>query len=101
MKKKVITLLLICLMVFSCVGCGKVYQEVIESPSDTFARGYFTVIKEWGGGAGNYQIVYANDTKVMYFSYCIGQHGGITPLYNADGTLQVYEETTGTIKEQS
>lgn len=98
MKKKVIALLLMCLMVFSCVGCGKSYQEVTESPSDTFAKGYFTVIKEWGGGAGDYRIVYANDTKVMYFTYNIGYHGGITPLYNADGTLQIYEEAVETTK---
>lgn len=42
-------------------------------------------------GDGNYTIVYANDTKVKYF-ICSGYNQyGITPLYNADGTLQVYD----------
>ena len=39
-----------------------------------------------------YRTVYANDTQVKYLiseaSY--GSHA-ITPLYNADGTLQIYD----------
>ena len=29
--------------------------------------------------------------NVKYFIYTNGYHFGITPLYNADGTLQVYD----------
>lgn len=58
--------------------------------SDDFGNGYFTVITEWDG----YQIVYANDTKVKYLIFDSGMYRfGITPLYNADGTLQIYEES--------
>ena len=39
-----------------------------------------------------YKIAYAKDTKVKYLIIVSGYKFGITPLYNADGTLQVYEE---------
>ena len=35
--------------------------------------------------------VYANDTKVMYFIVSGSSTFGITPLYNTNGTLQIYE----------
>ena len=42
--------------------------------------------------AAYYKIAYAKDTKVKYLIIVSGYKFGITPLYNADGTLQVYEE---------
>lgn len=101
MKKKLVLLLTMCILIFSLVGCGNKtsYQESTEVTNLTThqSNGYFTVIREWEGTNDNtYQIVYANDTKVKYLiSYnCLYQQGayGITPLYNADGTLQIYDE---------
>lgn len=90
MTKKVIIILSLCLLL---TGCGTKYKDA-ETTSDEAFGGYFTLIKEWGGGAegGFYTIVYANDTKVKYFIWQSGHRGGITPLYNADGSLQVYME---------
>lgn len=42
----------------------------------------------------HYQFVYAKDTKVKYVIATSHYQAGITPLYNADGTLQLYEEET-------
>lgn len=99
MKKKLVLLLTMCILMFSLIGCADKtnYQESIETTTLTNdSNGYFTVVREWDGKNYNtYQIVYANDTKVMYLiSY--NQHYnqgayGITPLYNADGTLQIYD----------
>ncbi len=50
------------------------------------------MITEWGGGRRTYKIVYANDTKVKYLVVSSVYRYGITPLYNSDGTLQVYDE---------
>lgn len=67
-----------------------------EADTDTFSKfeGYFTVVKSWDNGCGEfYYIMYANDTKVLYFCFMspsFNSDGGITPLYNADGSLQVY-----------
>ena len=52
------------------------------------------VLNEWKDGDTAYRIIYMKDTKVKYI---VVDDGGsqvtITPLYNADGTLQVYGES--------
>lgn len=95
MKKRLLSMVLAVVMVVCLVGCGTTYQEATgqteSNASGDFENGYFTVITEWDG----YKIVYAKDTKVKYLigyrDYPYSQFG-ITPLYNADGTLQIYEE---------
>lgn len=82
------------MLALSCIGCGTTYQEATEhtkAKEESIGGGYFTVITSWGDG-NSYYIVYAKDTKVKYFVKWTGYQFGITPLYNADGTLQVYEE---------
>lgn len=91
MKKKLIALFVICFMLLSLVGCGKSYQEATETHGGNVGNGYFTTIKEWRDSSSNYYIVYANDTKVMYFVSWSAYKFGITPLYNTDGTLQIYD----------
>lgn len=94
MKKRLLSVALAVVMVVCLVGCGTTYQEATgqteSGTSGDFAGGYFTVITEWD----SYQIVYANDTKVKYLIFDGGIYRfGITPLYNTDGTLQIYEES--------
>ena len=92
MKKKFIALLIMCLFALSSVGCSQNYQEATKTHEETIGQGYFATVEQWGGGTDHaYSIVYANDTKVMYFIVSGGSTFGITPLYNADGTLQIYE----------
>lgn len=87
-KRRIIALALaIIIATLSLVGCSTtVYQDAENINVEEYAGGYFTVIKEWA--RGNDKLVYANDTKVMYF---FSYKNGITPLYNADGTLQIYD----------
>lgn len=67
-----------------------------KTTHDDYANGYFTVIAEWHEDFKTYRIVYANDTKVKYFISSFdswnARSNAITPLYNIDGTLQIYEE---------
>ena len=97
MKKRLLSVVLAVVMVFCLVGCGTTYQEATgqeESNVDKdFAQGYFTVISKWGDAVSTYYIIYANDTKVKYFVKWHSSQWGITALYNADGTLQIYEES--------
>lgn len=93
MKKRFLSVALAVVMAVCLVGCSTTYQDATEkadrNTEEDFARGYFSVIKEWG----KYKIVYAKDTGVKYLVGFDGYHFGITPLYNTDGTLQIYEES--------
>lgn len=91
MKKKLALLMTFIILTLSLFGCGSTYQESIEPNDNTVGKGYFTTVEEWGSNMTyTYHVVYANDTKAMYFIIKGGQGVGITPLYNADGTLQIY-----------
>lgn len=97
--KKLLILTITTTMLLS--GCStKTYQQAVTNDttnSSTLASelgtgyGYFSEIKRWGDIDLQYRIVYAVDTKVKYLVYSSSKTVGITPLYNADGTLQIYE----------
>lgn len=82
--RKIIIIAILCLGML-LTGCGK-YE-------DAECGGYFTKVSDWKDGENIYEIVYANDTKVKYLIWRTAYKGNITPLYNADGSLQVYEES--------
>lgn len=90
MKSKLL-LLFLCILLLT--GCGPNYSDAIELSGPPQETDYFTIIKQWDDFNATYRIVYANDTKVKYlitFSY---YKYGITPLYNADGSLQIYDSS--------
>lgn len=79
MKKLLVVL--VCVVVL-LVGCGAGYENEEE---DTF----YTVVYS----DSSYLIVFDNYTKVMYhMSDGMYNRGTLTPLYNADGTLRVWED---------
>jgi len=90
--RKIIAILCVCLLL---TGCGTIYKDAddVEYISKETSEEYFTPIKEWHDATGYYEIVYANDTGVKYLIFKTYYKAGITPLYNADGSLQVYEES--------
>lgn len=89
MRKQFLLIALVLAMAVWVGGCGTAYSNV---RGEDYGNGYFTTIKKWRDFKhGIYRIVYANDTKVMYFVNTSSYRCGITPLYNADGTLQVYK----------
>ena len=95
MKKKILAIIMAAMMTLLIIGCTS-YQEAanISQENDSVCGGYFTAINKWHSWHYDYCIVYANDTKVKYFiTYGYGNVSkfDITPLYNADGTLQVYD----------
>ena len=94
MKKKIALILVLCTIAIVLCSCSSIsYDKAKISDTYAFSDEYFTVIKEWDGGVDFplERIIYANDTGVMYYVYAYNYCGGITPLYNADGTLQIYE----------
>lgn len=49
---------------------------------------FFIVDKEWHDIDFTYRIVHDKETGVKYMIIASGHRYGITPLYNADGSLQ-------------
>lgn len=89
--KRIIALMLLMLCIISLVGCGTTYEQAeVDGATEMFGE-YFTIVKHWYEFGNDYCLLYANDTKVMYLYIERGYCGGLTPLYNADGTLQIYE----------
>ena len=79
------------------------YETAVEKKNGAgsdFMNGYFTVVVQWDDGLnhGAYNIVYANDTKVLYFVYVShslkSKSYEIIPLYDENGEPQVYDEAT-------
>lgn len=91
MRKKILAVVTAGLIGLSAAGCTS-YQQAANMPDKgtSFGGGYFTLLTEWNGSSRTYYVVYANDTKVKYLVIVGDARSGITPLYNADGTLQVY-----------
>lgn len=76
MKKRVLAIILCATITLGVAGCG----------SNNCCNSVEEHIIEIGRGT-EYKIFYDKDTKVMYYR---AYRGGVTPLYNADGTLRVY-----------
>lgn len=94
MRKRILSIALVVMLLFSLAGCGISYQEATNKTQTAldYGNGYFTILTEWNDLNFTYRIVYANDTKVKYFIVRTSHGIGITPLYDSDGTLQVYDE---------
>ena len=86
--KWVVSIVLIITCVLFLSSCRS-YDDAVEIKKD-FAGGYFKTLLEWSDQDGDYAVAYAKDTKVKYFIWFGYYKGTITPLYNADGTLQIY-----------
>jgi len=83
--KKIILLLLVAIFIFGCSSCGE--GEYIKPDSPDEVQTYFTIIYK----ATNYNIIYDNDTGVIYWmSKGVYNIGNLFPLYNADGSLKIY-----------
>ena len=78
--KKIIVILCIAFLLTGCNSSQGTDNE------------YFVRIGKYDANYGDFSIVYAKDTKVMYVvsneSY---NRSSFTPLYNADGSLQIYK----------
>ena len=81
-----IVTLSICFGVTGCSGGD------IEPTKSSFGNKYFDLVKIYdSGGIGGEEVVYDKNTNVMYFIMCSGHWFGITPIYNSDGSVKLYE----------
>ena len=89
MKKKLLGIGLILMMAFGLTACGSSnvinINEVITSPDSKLVD--FEIVDNNFYGC----ILVDKNTNVMYY-WITCSSGGITPIYNEDGSLKLYEE---------
>ena len=94
MKKKIALVLVLCIVTTMLCSCSD--SPTTESFQYNDSNDYFITIENCGaytrdGWSVSIYIVYAKDTHVKYLIGVGVKKTMITPLYNADGTLQIYE----------
>ena len=79
MKKRVLAIILCMPIALGVVGCSS--NNCRNSAEEHMIE---TIYEDT-----EYEIFYDKDTKVMYYR---AYRGGVTPMYNVDGTLRLYNE---------
>ena len=87
MKKKILAVALGLTLCFGMTGCTKGDNE---SESSCFANRYIDLVTIYKGDKGT-EVLYDKNTKVMYFAKWTIYQFGITPIYNSDGTVKLYD----------
>nr|DAQ21727.1 MAG TPA: protein of unknown function (DUF4969) [Caudoviricetes sp.] len=88
MKKKILVVVLGLTLCFGMAGCTK---GDIEPESSKFANKYIDLVTIYKDDNYNTEVLYDKNTKVMYFVERTGYQFGITPIYNSDGTVKLYD----------
>lgn len=87
MKKKILAVALGLTLCFGMTGCTTGDNE---SESSCFANRYIDLVTIYKGDKGT-EVLYDKNTKVMYFAKWTIYQFGITPIYNSDGTVKLYD----------
>ena len=88
MKKKIIAIALGLTLCLGMTGCTK---GDIEPESSCFANKYIDLVTIYKDNNCDTEVLYDKNTKVMYFVKRNGYQFGITPIYNSDGTVKLYD----------
>lgn len=91
MKKKILALTLSLALCFGATGCAAPFSKLfpVESGELNTINRYIdleTVYKD-----NSTKVAYDKNTKVMYLIINGYNCSGITPIYNADGTVKLYD----------
>lgn len=88
MKKKILAVALGLTLCFGMTGCTK---GDIEPESSILGNKYIDLVTVYKDDGYNTEVLYDKNTKVMYFVKWSGYQFGITPIYNSDGTVKLYD----------
>lgn len=88
LAKTVVLALVIVFFVMVLTGCEK---GDIEPESSSFANKYIDLVTIYKDDTCDTEVLYDRNTKVMYFVKRTGYQFGITPIYNSDGTVKLYD----------
>lgn len=90
MKQKLAAILAVIMMCMSLTACGG--GKDIETTESDIGNKYFDLVYIYEDKIMGTRVGYDRNTGVMYFTYTTYYKFGITPIYNADGSLKLYEE---------
>lgn len=88
MKKKILAVVLGLTLCFGITGCE---NGDIEPESSRFANKYIDLVTIYKDDNCYTEVLYDKNTKVMYFVKRGTYQFGITPIYNSDGTVKLYD----------
>lgn len=91
MRKRILATILL-VLALSLVGCETTSTTYSEQDNENFWNEFVIIEKKDNDAYGTLSITYQKDSKVMYYIYNSAYQGGITPIYNADGTVKIYSE---------
>ena len=89
MKKKLLAFIVACMMCLSLIGCTATHNT---ENHDTLFDQFVVIDKVTDFEYGSFYVTYDKDTMVEYYIILSGHRAGISPVYNADGTLKFYPE---------
>ena len=87
MKKKIVAIVLGLSMCIGMTGCSS--EGDITPTNNKLGNKYFDLVDIYK--TETTKVSYDKNTNVMYFIEQTGNAFGITPIYNSDGTLKLYE----------
>ena len=88
MKKKILAVVLGLTLCFGMTGCTK---GDIEPESNILGNKYIDLVTIYKDNDNNIEVAYDKNTKVIYFLKRSAYQFGITPIYNSDGTVKLYD----------
>ena len=88
MKKKILAVVLGLTLCFGMTGCTK---GDIEPERSGLANKYIDLVTIYKNDDYRTKVLYDKNTKVMYFVQWSNYQFGITPIYNSDATVKLYD----------
>lgn len=89
MKKKVLAVVLGVILCFCITGYTK---GDVEPKNNKLGNKYIDLVTIYEDEMHGVEVCYDKNTKVMYFIKFKNSQFGITPIYNSDGTVKLYNE---------
>ena len=89
--KKIIVVCVICVLIFALSGFGTSRINDIDANLKKTQSKYFDaeIIEDLGGGS---LIIVDKNTNVLYLFIHGYQSSAMTPIYNSDGTVMLYQD---------
>lgn len=94
MNKKTLVIALVVALCFGLVlglGIAGYKKGDIEPESSDLGNKYIDLVTIYKDNLYKTEVLYDKNTKVMYFEKWNTYQFGITPIYNADGTVKLYD----------